>query len=59
MADYMSTSEAAEALHVHPRTVLRMIGRGTLRAHRFNNFAMRISRADVIELANRVEGASR
>lgn len=52
MTDYVTTAEAAEALQVCKRTVLRMVSRGTLRAHRFNNFGYRINRADVDELAN-------
>lgn len=47
----MTTAQAAEALHVCRRTVLRMIGRGQLRAHRLNGYAMRINAADVASVA--------
>ena len=47
----MTTTEAAETLKVHRRTVLRMIARGQLRGFRLNNWGMRVYADDVRSVA--------
>ena len=50
LAETLTTKEAAEALQVSPRTIRRMIERGTLNATKLDPYAKsvyRISRADV------------
>lgn len=51
MTETMTTTEAAKVLRVCRRTVLRMVERGALRAHRLNNWGMRINAADVRSVA--------
>ena len=47
----MTAAQAAEALGVCRRTVLRMIERGQLRAFRLNGYAMRVNADDVASVA--------
>jgi excisionase family DNA binding protein len=50
----LTTSEAADLLHVHPRTVQRLVERGELGAVRLGA-AVRFDPADVAELTTRLK----
>jgi excisionase family DNA binding protein len=50
----LTTNEAADLLHVHPRTVQRLVERGELGAVRLGA-AVRFDPADVVELTSRLK----
>jgi excisionase family DNA binding protein len=53
----LTMAEAAELLHVHPRTVQRLVRSGTLPAVRLGR-AIRFDSRDVRELTNRLKGCA-
>jgi excisionase family DNA binding protein len=54
-AALLTTQEAAELLHVHPRTVQRLVERGELIAVHLGA-AVRFDRADLADLTSRLKG---
>lgn len=50
----LTTDEAARLLHVHPRTVQRLVERGQLEAVHLGS-AVRFDPADVVELTDRLK----
>jgi excisionase family DNA binding protein len=50
----LTTNEAADALHVHPRTVQRLVERGQLSAVHLGT-AVRFDPADIAELTDRLK----
>jgi excisionase family DNA binding protein len=53
-ATLLTTAEAAELLHVHPRTVQRLVARGQLSAIHLGA-AIRFDPADVLDLTDRLK----